>query len=148
MSTVKIDPFKINFESIAQCLNVLRNVHVYCAMSLRSRLTPMKWILPVTLTDKSPTKCWLFWDWTKRKRRKRRKRTWWNHKRPPSGRGLNNMGCLWVPLNGTIELHHNINFPNGDGPTIQILHWKSDIWRRITILKMSPWPTDYRYLYF
>ncbi len=25
-----------------------------------------------------------FWDWTK----KRRKRTWWNHKRPPSGRGL------------------------------------------------------------
>ncbi len=33
-------------------------------------------------------------DWTKkrkrrkRKRWKRRKRTWWNHKRPPSGRGL------------------------------------------------------------
>ena len=39
----------------------------------------------------------------------------------------NNMGCLWEPLNGTMELHHNINFPNGDGPSIHTLHWKSVI---------------------
>ncbi len=37
---------------------------------------------------KSPTKCWLFWDWTRMRKRKRRKRTWWNHKRPHFVRGL------------------------------------------------------------
>ncbi len=33
MSEVKIDPCEKEFESIAQCLNVLRNVRVYYAMS-------------------------------------------------------------------------------------------------------------------
>ena len=33
MYKVKIDPSKINFDSIAQRLNVLRNVQVYCTMS-------------------------------------------------------------------------------------------------------------------
>ncbi len=39
----------------------------------------------------------------------------------------NNMWCLWEPLNGTMEFHHNINFPKRDGPNIQILPWKSVI---------------------
>ena len=33
MSEVKIDPCENFFESIAQCLNVLRNVRMYYAMS-------------------------------------------------------------------------------------------------------------------
>ncbi len=30
----------------------------------------------------------------------------------------NNIGCLWQHLNWTTELHHNIKFPNGDGPSV------------------------------
>ncbi len=38
-----------------------------------------------------------------------------------------NLGCLWQPLNWTMEFHHNINFPKGVGPSIEIPHWKSAI---------------------
>ena len=31
-----------------------------------------------------------------------------------------NIGCIWQPLNRTVKLHHNINFPKRDGPSIQI----------------------------
>ncbi len=45
------------------------------------------------------------------------------------------MGCLWQPLNGTIVLHHNMTFPKRDGPSIQILHWKSVIF---DVVLLSP----------
>ncbi len=59
----------------------------------------------------------------------------------------NNMGCLWEPLNGTMEFHHNINFPKRDGPSIHILHWKSVIFDVVLNFLNKPlfegWPTDY-----
>ena len=43
--------------------------------------------------------------------------------------------------------HHNINFPKKDGPSIQILHWKSVIFDIILNFFDKPlfegWPTDY-----
>ncbi len=57
------------------------------------------------------------------------------------------MGCLWQPLNRTMELHHNINFPKRDCPNIQILHWKSVIFDAVFNFLNMPlnegWPTHY-----
>ncbi len=57
----------------------------------------------------------------------------------------NILGCLWQPLNRTIELHHNINFPKWVGLNIQILHWKSMMFDvELPSPNMSPWSTDYK----
>ncbi len=45
------------------------------------------------------------------------------------------MECLWQPLNRTMELPHNINFPKWDGPSIQILQRKSVIF---DVVLLSP----------
>ncbi len=49
MSEVKIDLYEINFDSIAQCLNMLRNVRVYYAMSEVKVDTHTKFVGPTTI---------------------------------------------------------------------------------------------------
>ena len=51
MYEVKIDPYELNFGSIAQCLNMLRNVQVYCAMS-EVKVDPHEMTPHATILDK------------------------------------------------------------------------------------------------